>query len=179
MAASTALPPSRRTSRPTAEARVRGEQTAWQEKRAAVIAPTRSTPSGHSIAASGANTFGTRDFLLGIYPRRGDYSSPLNSSCYIRLSAPSRATRFRAYEGTSPSSSGSVASGPSEKEPGHALAVDDPRDASDARDRTRWPARRGPGGPGHAQLPRNGAGGPTAHGRDDHRRRNDAARGLF
>src|SRR5437870_12520745 len=33
MAASTALPPSRRTSRPTAEARVRGEQTAWREKR--------------------------------------------------------------------------------------------------------------------------------------------------
>src|SRR5439155_5110952 len=55
--------------------------------------------------------------------------------------APSRATRFRAYEGTSPSSSGSVASGPSEKEPGHALAVDDLRDASDARDRARWPAR--------------------------------------
>src|SRR5207249_1948010 len=24
--------------------------------------------------------------LVGIYPRRGDYSSPLNSSCYIRLS---------------------------------------------------------------------------------------------
>src|SRR3989442_7903117 len=33
MAASTALPPSRRTSRPTTEARVRGEQTAWRAKR--------------------------------------------------------------------------------------------------------------------------------------------------
>src|SRR5882724_13713923 len=86
MAASMALPPPRRTSRPTAEARVRGEQTAWRENRDGVIAPTRSTPGGHCIAACGANTFGTRDFLLGLYPRRGDYSSPLNSSCYIRVS---------------------------------------------------------------------------------------------
>src|SRR2546430_10559556 len=43
MAASTALPPSRRTSRPTAEARVSGEQTAWREKRGTAQAAPPST----------------------------------------------------------------------------------------------------------------------------------------
>src|SRR3989442_4534607 len=47
MEASAALPPSRSTSRPMAEARVSGEQTAWREKRGIA----RSEPSTRSGAA--------------------------------------------------------------------------------------------------------------------------------